>query len=111
YCGKRNHTSDKCHHRNNPRFQRCVLCKGQHASNSILCPVIQKTRNAIGVNLSRREKKVIEKKEQVKINKEKSNYQNYKNAFTQSKDIKNENILKYKTEQKSIDEIKQLKEK
>ncbi|ETO28504.1 hypothetical protein RFI_08623 [Reticulomyxa filosa] len=62
-------------------------------------------------NLSRREKKVIEKKEQVKINKEKSNYQNYKNAFTQSKDIKNENILKYKTEQKSIDEIKQLKEK
>ncbi|ETO16718.1 hypothetical protein RFI_20621 [Reticulomyxa filosa] len=28
--------------------EKCVLCKGQHTSNSILCPVIQKTRNTIG---------------------------------------------------------------
>ncbi|ETO12418.1 hypothetical protein RFI_24958, partial [Reticulomyxa filosa] len=88
YCGRRNHISEIL-----TTFQMYVLCKGQHSSNSILCPVIQKTRNAIGVNLSRREKKFIEKKEQVKTNlsknpkdfKENSKVPNYKEVIARPK--------------------------
>ena len=63
YCGMRNHVSDKCFHKRNITRHRCVLCRGNHASDSIICPVFQKTRTNIGINLSRREKQVISRKE------------------------------------------------
>ena len=69
FCGMKNHTSENCRNRKNRNFQKCVLCRGKHPSDSILCPVIQKTRNSIGVKLSRREKKIVEKKIELKENK------------------------------------------
>ncbi|ETN99369.1 hypothetical protein RFI_38112, partial [Reticulomyxa filosa] len=46
-----------------PSKQRCILCRGQHASDSVLCPVIRQVREKIGIHFSRREKVVILKKE------------------------------------------------
>lgn len=65
YCGMYNHSTEQCYKKGYPGKYKCVLCKGKHPSDSILCPVIQKIRATIGINLSRREKKIIDKKEAV----------------------------------------------
>ncbi|ETO16543.1 hypothetical protein RFI_20796, partial [Reticulomyxa filosa] len=44
------------HHRKKPSKQKCVLCHGKHASNSVMCPAIRKVREKIGIHFSRREK-------------------------------------------------------
>ncbi|ETO24998.1 hypothetical protein RFI_12145 [Reticulomyxa filosa] len=69
YCGKRNHKYENCHQRKDPRFQKCVLCKGKHAINS-LCHVIQKT---------------IQLNESYYKYKRKSKVQNYKDIVIQQK--------------------------
>ncbi|ETO13880.1 hypothetical protein RFI_23483, partial [Reticulomyxa filosa] len=66
YCGRFNHSSDYCFHKKNKKRQRCILCKDNHASDLIICPVIQKTRQQIGIKLSRREQQIIQKKDQLK---------------------------------------------
>ena len=62
YCGYKNHESKDCRYKRNQEKQKCVLCSGKHYSDSILCPVIQKVRKQIKVNLSRKEEKVILKR-------------------------------------------------
>ncbi|ETO05265.1 hypothetical protein RFI_32131, partial [Reticulomyxa filosa] len=42
YCGLANHEAAKCRNKNNPSKHKCVLCSGQHPSNSVQCP--QKTK-------------------------------------------------------------------
>lgn len=66
YCGMYNHTTDQCYKKGHPGKYKCALCKGKHPSDSILCPVIQKVRTSIGINFSRREKQIIDKKERQK---------------------------------------------
>lgn len=67
YCGGINHSSQNCYHKGNSEKQKCILCKGNHPSDSILCPVIQQTRETIGINLSRREKIIIQRKENIHV--------------------------------------------
>ncbi|ETN98691.1 hypothetical protein RFI_38801 [Reticulomyxa filosa] len=62
----KNHKSEDCHHRKKPSKQKCILCRGQHVSDSVLCPVIRQVQEKIGIHFSRREKVVILKKEKKK---------------------------------------------
>lgn len=73
YCSRRNHKSSECFFKRKPSMQRCVLCKGQHASDSIMCHVIRQVREKIGIKFSRRENVIILKKEEKK-NKQNSNH-------------------------------------
>ena len=75
YCGLRNHKSNECFRKRKPKTHRCILCKGSHASDSILCPVIQKTREAIGINPSMREKVILKKKQGLGLEYNKNNSQ------------------------------------
>ncbi|ETO36477.1 hypothetical protein RFI_00585 [Reticulomyxa filosa] len=36
--------AEHCRHRKNPKFQKYELCKGQHPSDSIKCPVYSKNK-------------------------------------------------------------------
>lgn len=61
FCGLTNHGKDQCIHRNNPRNYRCVLCKGNHPSDSVLCPTIQSIRNQLRINFTKKEKVILKK--------------------------------------------------
>ncbi|ETO36298.1 E3 ubiquitin-protein ligase BRE1A, partial [Reticulomyxa filosa] len=116
--GRANHASEDCLHKKNKKRQRCILCKGNHASDSIICPVIQKTRQQIGINLSRREKQIIQKKEQAKQpEKPKIQPKSEKKNKKEERKIpihpprQNKNSQQKRNEQKKVEseEIKQLK--
>lgn len=62
YCGQSTHKANKCKVKNQPNRQKCILCKGSHASASIKCPTIQKTREKIGIPLSKHEQHISKNK-------------------------------------------------
>ena len=68
-CGKSTHKANRCNLKNQPHKQKCLLCKGPHSSDSLQCPVIIKTREKIGISFSKREKQIMENKQNQSINK------------------------------------------
>ncbi|ETO02853.1 hypothetical protein RFI_34560, partial [Reticulomyxa filosa] len=62
-CTRKQKCKELLHKRKQSKY-KCILCHGKHTSDSVLCHVIQKVRKDIGVNLSRKEKLFILKKEQ-----------------------------------------------
>ncbi|ETO03228.1 hypothetical protein RFI_34182, partial [Reticulomyxa filosa] len=93
YCGMKSHKSEDCSHKKKPNNQKCIMCRGKHASDSVLCPVIRKVREKIGIHFSR-EKVVIlkkEKKQETQVHK-----QNEKKAIP----INSQNVWKKKAEQR-----------
>lgn len=79
-----NHNSENCYNKRIPEKQKCILCKGNHASDSILCPIIQNIRKNIGINLSRSEKKIIQRKKKESLL-ETANRQNASNVILKKK--------------------------
>ncbi|ETO03477.1 hypothetical protein RFI_33930, partial [Reticulomyxa filosa] len=75
YCGKQNHKSENCRFKKNTKKYRCVLCKGQHRSDSLMCPKTQQVREQIGIKYTRHEQKIIEKQQHKIENNEKMNGQ------------------------------------
>jgi hypothetical protein len=61
YCGLTNHSAIQCFHRNNPKRQKCILCNGNHPSDSIICEVIQNTRKKLGIHLTKKEQQFIQR--------------------------------------------------
>ncbi|ETO35793.1 hypothetical protein RFI_01269, partial [Reticulomyxa filosa] len=44
----RKESANDCYHKRNAKRMICILCKGNHSRDSILCPIIQKTMPNIG---------------------------------------------------------------
>ncbi|ETO02728.1 hypothetical protein RFI_34685, partial [Reticulomyxa filosa] len=102
FCGLSNHSSADCKHKNNPKKYRCVLCRGNHASDSIVCEVIRKIREKIGIKITRKEKAKLKSKKKVSYkaqNKEINNNQR-NNKDKQQKNV-GATLCKEKVQQRS----------
>ncbi|ETO03151.1 hypothetical protein RFI_34259, partial [Reticulomyxa filosa] len=75
YCGRINHTSEQCKFKKSPTKYQCVLCKGNHRSDSLICPKTQDVRQKLGIAFTRRETEIIERKKQ-QNNNQKQQYNN-----------------------------------
>ncbi|ETO06867.1 hypothetical protein RFI_30525, partial [Reticulomyxa filosa] len=82
YCGKMNHSSDQCKFKKSPKKHHCVLCKGNHRSDSLICPKTKDIRHKLGISFTRRENEIINKKTN------QANSQNQNN---------NKSVIKFKT--------------
>ncbi|ETO21193.1 hypothetical protein RFI_16011 [Reticulomyxa filosa] len=51
YCGRINHTSEQCKFKKSPTKYQCVLCKGNHRSDSLICPKTQDVRQKLGIGV------------------------------------------------------------
>ncbi|ETO36932.1 hypothetical protein RFI_00130, partial [Reticulomyxa filosa] len=59
FCGLANHEAAKCRDKNNPSKHKCVLCNGQHPSNSVHCEVIRKAREKLDAFLKKKASQTI----------------------------------------------------
>ncbi|ETO08755.1 hypothetical protein RFI_28631, partial [Reticulomyxa filosa] len=85
YCGRINHNSTQCKFKKSPKKYQCVLCKGNHRSDSLICPKTQEIRQKLGIAFTRRENEIINRK------KDQNNNQNQKGNHAAAKPKKNPN--------------------
>lgn len=62
FCGKKSHTAELCNFKKNKKRYQCILCKGNHRSDSLQCPKIQQTREKAGIPYSKREITIIQQR-------------------------------------------------
>ncbi|ETO12526.1 hypothetical protein RFI_24849 [Reticulomyxa filosa] len=62
YCGRINHCATQCKFKKSPKKHHCVLCKGNHRSDSLICPKTKDIRQKLGISFTRRENEIINRK-------------------------------------------------
>lgn len=73
FCGKKNHSAEQCKFKKNYKRYQCVLCEGNHRSDSLKCPKIQQTREKAKIPYTKKELSIIEKLQSRKVATEANN--------------------------------------
>lgn len=89
FCGRANHLTKDCKFKRRRQKHSCILCKGQHASDSLHCPIIQSVRKKLNISYSRKEIEIISQKQQRQQQKQQ---QPQKQEFIQSQRYNNSNM-------------------
>ncbi|ETO27720.1 hypothetical protein RFI_09412 [Reticulomyxa filosa] len=74
YCGRINHIFTQCKFKKSPKKHHCVLCKGNHRSDSLLCPKTKDVRQKLAISFTKCNNSTVK-------NQDKSQANTYRHKF------------------------------